>query len=903
MRLTAALLSRWWAGSALGRGLAALGAVFARAWDASWVARISRWEGPPAWAWSASRVAALGQALLEPPRRWMSGSRLPGMVEAAVEASALNRAAAWLGSGHGGAALLGLLIGAVPFATTAYLMAGVWILFGLRLLRGQLVPLPRLYLPMLLLAGALGLAVAGSVSPRDSLSALALWTTYLAAFLLAASTLTDAGRMRTAVAYALLGGTIVAIGGFVQYLTGTEVAENWVDPSQKEIGGRRIYVLFNNPNVLAEYLAFLIPAGLVLTLDGQGWLRRGASAAILGALGGTLVLTFSRGGWLATGLSLLWVGAVRNRRLLLILLVLGVLALILFPETIAQRAASAVNPEDTSNRYRISIWKAVGWMIQDHWLFGVGLGTDAFLKVYDDYLLAGTRAAHAHNLYLEQWVETGLIGLLALLMFVWFWYRDAWRTLSEALRRRGGKPLPAAGGMLAAAMGVLAGQLLHGLVDHIWYSPKIALFFWLWAGLGTAAARSLAADQEREAVAPGAAAVPARPRVLHICSDVNIGGAGRYLLYLLPELKRLGLAVTAACPEGPLAQALRRAGLPVRVVPEGDRSFSWRLLWHLIRLVRAERPHLVHTHASLAGRLAARLGGAGAVVYTKHGLAAGEEAAVQTRLARSGRRGWIWSAAFVAQRLADTLLADAVIAVSQAVARVLQVQGTPAGKIRVIHNGIALPGPSWSEGVVRPADGAPGSPGPVITTAGRLSPEKGQSFFIEMAALLRECYPEARFQVVGDGPLRNELAVQIDRLRLREVVALTGFRADVDELLRESHVFVLPSLAEGLGLVLLEAMAAGLPVVATKVGGIPEVVVDGVTGRLVPPGDAAALAAAVREVLDNPDLARRWGEAGRRRVEQSFTAAEMGRQTLDLYRGLRAGALPETVGAKGVWRG
>jgi glycosyltransferase involved in cell wall biosynthesis len=161
----------------------------------------------------------------------------------------------------------------------------------------------------------------------------------------------------------------------------------------------------------------------------------------------------------------------------------------------------------------------------------------------------------------------------------------------------------------------------------------------------------------------------------------------------------------------------------------------------------------------------------------------------------------------------------------------------------------------------------------------RLDPQKGLGDLLEAAARV----PDASFVVAGDGPDRERLGETARSLGLHDRVCFLGHRDDVPDLLRSCDVFVLPSLYEGFPLSVLEAMAAGKPVIATAVGGTPEAVSDGETGFLVPPGDPSALAAAIRAVLSDPVLARRLGSAGRERACRTFSAAEMVRHVVRLY--------------------
>jgi len=351
-----------------------------------------------------------------------------------------------------------------------------------------------------------------------------------------------------------------------------------------------------------------------------------------------------------------------------------------------------------------------------------------------------------------------------------------------------------------------------------------------------------------------------KPKVLHICSDTNIGGAGRYVLTLLtqPEVQdRFEVAV--ACPQGALSAALERASIPVLPVEGADISFSVAALRSLYRNVRAWRPRIVHTHGSLAGRVAGVLAGA-RVVYTKHGLAAASEQAIQVR-----------SPGALLKRMAVKGLAHRIVAVSEAIRRELEAAGADPQRLRVIPGGVPL-----ADYKVTPL------PAGVIGAVGRLSFEKGFDLLVEAMAQVEG----ARLILGGDGPQATALASQVRVRGLTDRVELTGFVPDIPAFLERIGLFVLPSRSEGLGLVLVEAMAAGRPVVAARVGGIPEVVVDGETGILVEPESPDALAAAIRRVLADPVLAGRMGQAGRRRAEVLFSASRMAAQTVSLYQEL-----------------
>jgi glycosyltransferase involved in cell wall biosynthesis len=231
---------------------------------------------------------------------------------------------------------------------------------------------------------------------------------------------------------------------------------------------------------------------------------------------------------------------------------------------------------------------------------------------------------------------------------------------------------------------------------------------------------------------------------------------------------------------------------------------------------------------------------------------------------------------------------DCLICVSAGARASFAAAGVPPGKLRVVRNGI-VPQPSTApRHVARRALGLP-SDMPIALTIARFTEQKGHRLLLAAIPAVLVRRPGARFLWVGEGPLKPEMEEAVAALGLDDRVRFLGQRSDVAALMAAADLFVLPSMFEGLPLVALEAMAAGLPVVGTRVCGTDEVVVDGETGRLVEGGHAPALADAVSEVLADPSLAARWGAAGRRRVADEFTAARMARETLAVYETLRSG--------------
>ncbi|MBI4526154.1 MAG: GT4 family glycosyltransferase PelF [Deltaproteobacteria bacterium] len=230
-------------------------------------------------------------------------------------------------------------------------------------------------------------------------------------------------------------------------------------------------------------------------------------------------------------------------------------------------------------------------------------------------------------------------------------------------------------------------------------------------------------------------------------------------------------------------------------------------------------------------------------------------------------------------------LADRIVVNAEAVRNWLIEEGFNPKKITVIHNGIDVSRFQKKRSGSRLRQDFGLSPhSPIIAVISRLNPLKGIHYFLDAAAQISRRFPEARFLIIGDSDeYRKELEDCAGRLGIRERVIFTGFRLDIAELLSEISISVLPSLTEGLSNTLLESMAAGVPVVATEVGGNPELVQDGITGLLVPPRDPGALARAISLLLEKREMALQFGHAGRERAAKLFSLEKMVAHTERLY--------------------
>jgi glycosyltransferase involved in cell wall biosynthesis len=371
-------------------------------------------------------------------------------------------------------------------------------------------------------------------------------------------------------------------------------------------------------------------------------------------------------------------------------------------------------------------------------------------------------------------------------------------------------------------------------------------------------------------------------RVLVVITRGEAGGAQVHVLELVRGLmERVEIAVVVG-DDGFLAGELRALGVAVRVLPELQREIDLRIDRRCVRALRAEirslRPHLVHTHSSkagLLGRLAAWREGVPSI-HTAHawsfsdGLPWRRVAFAVPIEALAGR---------ITRRFVVVSDADRRIALRYRVARPEQ--------IRVVHNGVPD----------RPERADPGSGPPVIAMVARMAAPKDHLLLIRALAGVREPF---QLLLIGDGPDRPAIERCIEELGLGARVELAGVSDQVPRLLAGAWLAALISRQEGFPLAVLEAMRAGLPVIASDVGGVREAVEDGVTGLLVPRGDEEALRAALARLLADASLRRSMGQAGRRAYERRFTAARNVASTEAVYRELALeGAWPPPLAMRG----
>lgn len=345
-------------------------------------------------------------------------------------------------------------------------------------------------------------------------------------------------------------------------------------------------------------------------------------------------------------------------------------------------------------------------------------------------------------------------------------------------------------------------------------------------------------------------------RILRIIARLNVGGPAIHVTLLTEKFAERGYEVMLVCgtvdaDEGDMIYYAREHGVTPTIIPELGRSINpigdIATTLKLFRMIREFKPDIVHTHtakAGFTGRLAARMAGVPVIVHTFHGHVF------------SGYFGAIKTQVFINLERFTARFSDTLITLTEGLRRELaeDYRITRRGRITVLPLGLDLESfarmPRYS-GQFRAQFSIPEAV-PVIGLVGRLVPVKNHALFFEAAAHIHRVLPDARFVIVGDGETRAALESQVDALGLRDVTTFTGWQETLPPIYSDLNVSVISSKNEGTPVSVIESIAAGCPVVATSVGGLPDLLEGGKLGRLVPPDDAPALAEAIIDAIHNP---------------------------------------------------
>ncbi len=366
-------------------------------------------------------------------------------------------------------------------------------------------------------------------------------------------------------------------------------------------------------------------------------------------------------------------------------------------------------------------------------------------------------------------------------------------------------------------------------------------------------------------------------KILHINPEVGWGGGEAQVLGLLNYLSLWGHRNHLLChPEGRLFREAQKKAIPTSSIRVRN-DLDPRPIFSLGRRVRQENYDIVHFHTKRAHALSLwplRVHSRSKYVVTR-------------RMDYPLKKNWYNNYLYNRKM-------DGVIAISQTIADVLAAGGVNREKIRVIHSGVDVVRFRRAEPAPRQSDR------PVIGTVAVLEERKGHRVLLEAAAILKGQGCRLAYRFAGEGSERRHLEEAVSKLGLQEEVAFLGFVSDIPAFLGAVDVFALPSIYEGLGVAVLEAMAAGKPVVASSVGGIPELVEDQITGILVPPKDAQALAKAIAQLVSRETAARKMGTRASERVQDHFTLEKMAKKNEEYYYELVYRGANEACGMEGV---
>jgi glycosyltransferase involved in cell wall biosynthesis len=363
-----------------------------------------------------------------------------------------------------------------------------------------------------------------------------------------------------------------------------------------------------------------------------------------------------------------------------------------------------------------------------------------------------------------------------------------------------------------------------------------------------------------------------KPFVVHLVRPAK-GGMKNHVLGLVGGLKEKGYRLAVISPPNEsLESKLRPLGVDLYEIQISDRPNPADLITiiNLARLLRRLRPDILHIHGNktaLVGRMAAMLAGVPSTVVTVHNYLTYQNSHNLKQAAAN----------LIERRLANRT--DRIIAVSESLKdSLVNIEGLAPSKVVVIHNGIDLnhwTGGSKSEQELFRRELNLGLEDFIVFSAGRLLDWKGHEILIRAAAELAVTRSRFKLLIAGDGPLRSYLDQLVEELELQDSVKFLGHLPDIRHLMVLSDLFVLPSIKEPFGLVLLEAMAADLPIIATDAGGVSEIIANEQNGVLVPPGDVASLARAIEGLIGNATRRAELSAAGRQVVEEQFSMARL----------------------------
>ena len=326
---------------------------------------------------------------------------------------------------------------------------------------------------VLAFAVVVGFSAFASLAMSEAIKIAMLSIAFILFYFVWINTVKTKKQMRFYLSIFVLAGFLSALYGLYQYFLGDIYSQAWLDDEMFEDIKMRVYSTFQNPNVFGEYLLLVIPFSAMLMMDAKGILKKVFWCGVTGVLALSLVLTFSRGCWLGFIFSCFILAILFDKRLIW----LGILALLaspfILPQTILDRFASIGNMQDTSTSYRVFIWLGTIAMLKDYFFCGIGLGTTSFNTIYPLYSYSEVVAPHSHSLYLQLFVEYGLVGFIVFAGIIYNFYKA---TLIHYKKTRNYFSM--------ASIAALSGFLLQSATDYTWYNYRVVLIFWIVIAIG-----------------------------------------------------------------------------------------------------------------------------------------------------------------------------------------------------------------------------------------------------------------------------------------------------------------------------------------------------------------------------------------------------------------------------------
>lgn len=378
---------------------------------------------------------------------------------------------------------VGIFIGAVvlPFAPTmvlAGLILFTFMSFVLRFIFDENMTLKRtaLDLPVLLFGAILVVSALTSFAPKSSIMSVLVYLAFMLSYYLLTNSVRSKERLFTLIVLMLFAGLLVALYGIYQYVFGFAEGTTWIDEDMFSDIETRVVSTFENPNVLGEYLLLLIPVGLAVIWGTRKGYNKLIHLCVVGALSLCMIYTYSRGCWIGLMVAVMMFFMFYDRRFVW----LGIIALLMspmfLPQNVINRFLSVGDMGDTSTSYRVYIWMGTFNMLKDYWFSGIGVGTEAFGRIYPMYAYSGVMAPHSHNLYLQIITENGILGLIIFVIIAVIYFKEC----ISAIIRSDDRLLKGIVTGLAAGM---LGYLVQGMFDNVWYNYRVFLLFFIILGI------------------------------------------------------------------------------------------------------------------------------------------------------------------------------------------------------------------------------------------------------------------------------------------------------------------------------------------------------------------------------------------------------------------------------------